>query len=110
MALLGIFLQGDLLLSLILKDTYMHVYTQVHKCSSTSLEKLTENFHSINVDFFLSSLMINRNFYVYIYINLCFKLSIYNLKFKKSLNLVFIFQRTMTKLLFRIVLNHINDS
>lgn len=91
MALLGIFLQAYLLLSSILKDTYMHIYIQVHKCSSISLEKLTEIFHSINVDFFLSSLMINRNFYVHIYINLCFKLSIYNLKFKKSLNLVFIF-------------------
>lgn len=52
MALLGIFLQADLLLSSILKYTYMHIYTQVQKCSSTSLEKLTENFHSINADFF----------------------------------------------------------
>lgn len=42
--------------------------------------------------------MINRNFYVHIYINLCFKLSIYNIKFKKSLNLEFIFQRNYDKI------------
>lgn len=32
----------------------MHIYTQVHKCSSTSSEEPVEIFYNVNVDFFPS--------------------------------------------------------